>query len=73
MASHTTDMQPLPHDRDYSQASLVLRGRVQDSHHPVGGYLPSYLVIDASLQNSKLYKVNAKSKSLLACHLLRLL
>jgi hypothetical protein len=51
------DTQPLPHDRDYPQASLILRGWVRDSHHPVGGYLPSYLVIGALLQNSKLHKV----------------
>jgi hypothetical protein len=36
-----------------------LRGRVQGSHHPAGGYLPSYLFIDVSLQKSKLHKVNA--------------
>jgi hypothetical protein len=40
------------------QENLILRGRVQDSHHPVGGYLPSYLVVGASLQESKLQKVN---------------
>jgi hypothetical protein len=73
MASHTTDTQPLPHDRDCPQASLVLRGRVQDSHHPVGGYLPSYIVVGVSLQDSKLHKVKAESKTQLACHLLRLL
>jgi hypothetical protein len=50
VASHTTDMQPLPHDRDCPQANLVLRGRDQNSHHPAGGYLPSYLILGASLQ-----------------------
>jgi hypothetical protein len=35
--------------------------------------LPSYLVIGASLQNSKLSKVNTESNSQLACHLMRLL
>jgi hypothetical protein len=54
MTSRTTDMQPLPHDRDCPQASLILRGRVQDSHHPTGGNLPSYLFIGASLQKRKL-------------------
>jgi hypothetical protein len=39
----------LLHDRDCPQANLILRGRDQDSHHPTGGYLPSYLVIGASL------------------------
>jgi hypothetical protein len=67
MRSHD-GLQPLPHDRDCPQANLILRGRVWDSHHPVGGYLPSNLVIGASLQ-----KVNAENKSRLACHLLRLL
>jgi hypothetical protein len=43
-------MQPLPHDRDCPQANLVLRGRDQNSHHPAGGYLPSYLILGASLQ-----------------------
>jgi hypothetical protein len=66
-------LQPLPHDRDCPQANPVLRGWVRDSHHPVGGYLPSYLDVGALLQKSKLQKVNAESKSLLACHLLRLL
>jgi hypothetical protein len=57
VASRTTDTEPLPHDRDCPQASLVLREQVQDSHHPTEGYLPSYLVVDASLQNSKSQKV----------------
>jgi hypothetical protein len=57
VTSHTIYTQPLPHDRNYPQASFVLRGWVRDSHHPVGGYLPSYLVVCASLQNSKLQKV----------------
>jgi hypothetical protein len=59
-------LQPLPHNRDCPQASLVLRGRVWDSHHPARGYLPS-------TTKSKLQKVNTKSKSLLACHQSRLL
>jgi hypothetical protein len=49
MASHMLDTQPLPYDRDCSQVNLVLKGRVWDSHHPVGGFLPSYLIIGASL------------------------
>jgi hypothetical protein len=66
MDSRTTDTQPLPHDRDCPQVNIVLKGRVLDSHHPTGGYLPSYLFIGASLQKSKLQKVNVESKSLLA-------
>jgi hypothetical protein len=58
MASQSIDMHPLPHDRDCLQANLILRGRVQDSHHPVGGYLPSDLFVSTSLQKSKLQKVN---------------
>jgi hypothetical protein len=54
MASRTTDTQPLLHDRDYPQANLILRGRVQDSHHPAGRYLPSYRLFGVSLQKSKL-------------------
>jgi hypothetical protein len=73
MASRTTDRQPVPHSRDCPQASLILRGRVWDSHHLTGGYLPSYRVIGASLQNSKLYKVKVESKTQLACNLLKLL
>jgi hypothetical protein len=38
VTSRTMDTQSLPYDRDYPQASLVLRGRVWNSHHPVGGY-----------------------------------
>jgi hypothetical protein len=68
-----TDMQSLPHDRNCPQASLILRERVQDSQHSVGGNLPSDLFVGASLQNSKLHKVDAESKTQLACHLLRLL
>jgi hypothetical protein len=49
VASRTTDTQPLPHDRDCPQVSLVLRGRVWNSHHPARGNLHSYLVIDALL------------------------
>jgi hypothetical protein len=70
---HRTDMQPLLYDRDCPYASLVLRGRVQDSHHPTEGYLPSYLFVGVSLQNRKLHKVNVETKSILACHMLRLL
>jgi hypothetical protein len=72
VASRTADTQPLPYDRDCPQASLVLRGRVWDSHHPTEEYLPSYPVVGASLQNSKLHKINIESKTGLACHLLRL-
>jgi hypothetical protein len=49
VTSHMTDTQPLLPDRDCPQASLVLRGWVRDSHHPVGGYLTSYLFVGASL------------------------
>jgi hypothetical protein len=49
MISRTIDTQPLPYDRDYPQANLILRGWVRDSHHPVGGYLPSYIFVGASL------------------------
>jgi hypothetical protein len=73
VTSRMTDMQPLPYDRDCPQANLVLRGRVWDSHHPVREYLPSYLFVSASLQKSKLQKINTESKSLLAFHLLTLL
>jgi hypothetical protein len=73
MTSHTMDTQPLSHDRDCPQVSLVLRWRVQDSHYPAGGYLPSYLDVCASLQKTKLHKINIENKSLLACHMLRLL
>jgi hypothetical protein len=73
VANRMTDTQPLLHDRDCPQASLVLRGWVHDSHHPAGENLPSYLIVGASLQNSKLHKVNIESKSHLACHLIRLL
>jgi hypothetical protein len=55
------------------EANLVSKGRVQDSQNPVGGNLLSYLFVSASLQKSKLQKINAESKSQLACHLLRLL
>jgi hypothetical protein len=58
VTSRTMDTQPLPHDRDYPQANLILRGRVCDSHHLTGGYLSSYLGLGASLQKSKLQKVN---------------
>jgi hypothetical protein len=51
VVSRTTDTQPLPHDRDCPRARLILRGQA-------GGYLPSYLFVGVSLQNSKLHKVN---------------
>jgi hypothetical protein len=35
-------------------------------HHPMERYRPSYLVVGASLQKSKLHKVKAESKSELA-------
>jgi hypothetical protein len=54
MASCTIDTHPLPHDKDYPQANLILRGRVRYSHHPAGGYLPSFIIVGVSLQNSKL-------------------
>jgi hypothetical protein len=57
-ASRTIGTQHLPHDRDCPQASLVLRGQVRDSHHPRED---TYLFIGASLQKSKLHKVNAES------------
>jgi hypothetical protein len=63
VASHTTNTQPVPHDRDCPQAILVLRGQVRDSHHPVWGNLSSYLAVGASLENSKLHKVNLLSKT----------
>jgi hypothetical protein len=58
MTSHITDTQPLLQYRDCPQTNLILREQVQYSHHPVGGNLPSYLFIGASLQKSKLQKVN---------------
>jgi hypothetical protein len=73
VASRTIDTQLLPHARACPKANLILRGWVRDSHHLTGGYLPSYLVVDASLQESKLQKVKVESKSLLACHMLRIL
>jgi hypothetical protein len=54
MTSRMTDTQPLPHDRDCPQGNLILRGQVWDSCHLTGGYLASYLVVGASLHNSKL-------------------
>jgi hypothetical protein len=54
VTSRTTDTQPLAHDRYCPQASLVLRGRVSDSHHLAGEYLPSYLGIGVLLQKSNL-------------------
>jgi hypothetical protein len=73
VASHMIDTHPISHDMDCPQASLVLRGQVWDLHHPARGNLPSYLPVGVLLQNSKLQKVNADSKTQLACHLLRLL
>jgi hypothetical protein len=73
VTNHTTDTEHLPHDRECPQASLILRGQVRDLHLPVRGYLPFYFIVGASLQNSKLHKVKVKSKTQLACHLLRLL
>jgi hypothetical protein len=49
MASCMIDTQSISHDMDCPQASLVLRGRVRNSHHPVRGYLSSYLVVDVML------------------------
>jgi hypothetical protein len=49
LASCTTNTQPLPHNSDRPQASLVFREWVQDSYHPAGEYLPSYLVVGALL------------------------
>jgi hypothetical protein len=57
VTSRMMDTQPLPHDRDCTQANLILRGHVRDSHHLAEVYLPSYLVVGALLQNSKLHKV----------------
>jgi hypothetical protein len=57
---HTTDMQPLPYDRDCRSGIHITRWK------------EIYLFIDASLQKSKLLKINVESKSQLACHLLRL-
>jgi hypothetical protein len=73
MASRMTNTQPISHDMVSPQASLVLRGQVRDSHHLTGRNLSSYLFIGASLQNSKLHKVNTESKTQLTCHMLRLL
>jgi hypothetical protein len=56
VTSRTMDMQPLLHDRDCPQANLILRGRVQDSHHPMGGYLLSYIVVGALLQKVNFIK-----------------
>jgi hypothetical protein len=39
---------------------------IHDIHHLIERYLPSYLVIGAWLQKSKLQKVKAESKSQLA-------
>jgi hypothetical protein len=50
VTSHTMHTYPLLYDRDCPQASLILRGRVRDSHHVMRGYLPSYLGVGASLQ-----------------------
>jgi hypothetical protein len=48
VTSHTIDTQHLLHDRDCPQASLVLRGRIRDSHHPAKGNLHSYLFVGVS-------------------------
>jgi hypothetical protein len=63
----TTDVSPY---RTIGTASSKPRteATVRNPHHLARGYLPSYLGVGALLQ-----KVNTKSKSLLACHLLRLL
>jgi hypothetical protein len=53
MASHTTDTQPLLRNRDCPQASLILKGRVRDSHHPTG---VTYLLIFSSVHHYR--KVN---------------
>jgi hypothetical protein len=45
VTSRTTDMQPLPHNRDHPQANLILRGHVQDLHHPTRGYLPYHMCV----------------------------
>jgi hypothetical protein len=50
MASCMIDMRSILHDMDCPQASLVLRRQVRNSHHPTRGYLPSYLVVDVTLQ-----------------------
>jgi hypothetical protein len=62
--------QPLPHDRDcLKQTSPWGNGaRIHITRHE-----DTYLRVGASLQKSKLQKVNTESKSLLACHLSRLL
>jgi hypothetical protein len=73
VTSHTTDIQPLPHDMDCPQVSLILRGRVQDSRYPGGRiltFLPHHRCI---ITESKLHKVNTETKPQLACHQLRLL
>jgi hypothetical protein len=49
-------LQLLSHDRDCPQANLILRGWVQDLHHLVGRYLPSYLSVGASLQEENCRK-----------------
>jgi hypothetical protein len=63
LVSHMIDTHPISCDMDCPQASLILRGWVCDSHHPVRGNLTSYLVVGALLQNSKFWKVNVKSKT----------
>jgi hypothetical protein len=63
MASRMIDTQLILHDMDCPQATLVLRGRVRDSHHLAGGNLPSYLFVGASLQNSKVHRVIVESKT----------
>jgi hypothetical protein len=73
MTSRMIGTQLLLYDRDCPQASLILRGRVRDSHQPVGGNLSSYLFVSVLLHNSKLHKVNEESKTQLAYYKLRLL
>jgi hypothetical protein len=45
VASHMIDTQPLPHNRDFPQASIVLRGHVRDSYHPMGGNTIEIVVV----------------------------
>jgi hypothetical protein len=44
----------------------VEKHNIHDIHHPMERYLPSYLGVCASLQESKLQKVKVESKSQLA-------
>jgi hypothetical protein len=47
-------------------------GHLRPCHALGNCNLPSYLIVNASLQNSKFYKVNEESKTQLVCHLSRL-